>query len=122
MATVPPGDDLPDILHRTLVQLVRSNHPDLTARQLAMFLVCYTTSEGQTVRGLAAMLGVPKPSITRSIDRLSEIDLVQRKPDREDRRSVLVGRTAKGAAFIRELAQIMHRSVAATAAPRKRAR
>ena len=94
VATFPSSDDLPDILHRTLVQLVRSDRPDLTTRQLAMLLVCYTTSEDQTVRSLAAMLGAPKPSITRSVDRLSEFDLVQRKPDPQDRRSVLVGRTA----------------------------
>ena len=120
MATVPPSDDLPDILHRTVVELVRSDHPDLTGRQLAAFLVCYTTSEAQTVRSLAAMLGVPKPAITRSIDRLSEFDLVQRKPDPRDRRSVLIQRTTKGAAFMRELTAIMRRATAA--APRKQAR
>jgi len=64
-------------------------------------------SDAQTVRGLAATLDVSKPAITRALDRLAEFDLVRRKTDPADRRSVLVQRTPKGTAFMRDLRGIM---------------
>ena len=65
------------------------------------------------MRGLAAKLAVSKPAITRALDRLSEFDLVRRKTDPLDRRSVLVQRTATGMAFMREL-RIILRDAATT--------
>jgi DNA-binding MarR family transcriptional regulator len=72
-----------------------------------VFLTCYMDDEAQTVRGLAAKLKVSKPAITRALDRLSEFDLVRRKTDPLDRRSVLVQRTAIGMAFLRDLRKIL---------------
>jgi DNA-binding MarR family transcriptional regulator len=96
-----------DVLRQTIVALVRRDGPDLTARQLSVFLICYLESEAQTVRGLAARLNVAKPAITRALDRLAEFDLVRRKTDPLDRRSVLVQRTVSGAAFLRDLKKIL---------------
>jgi DNA-binding MarR family transcriptional regulator len=96
-----------DVLRQTIVALVRRDGPDLTARQLSVFLICYLESEAQTVRGLAARLNVAKPVITRALDRLSEFDLVRRKTDPLDRRSVLVQRTMGGAGFLRDLKKIL---------------
>ena len=45
--------------------------------------------------------------ISRSLDRLTEFDLVRRKTDLLDRRSMLVQRTATGMAFMRELRTIL---------------
>jgi DNA-binding MarR family transcriptional regulator len=67
------GDGLAGILRNTIVDLVRRDGPDLSARQLGVFLTCYLESEAQTVRGLAAKLNVSKPAITRALDRLSEL-------------------------------------------------
>ena len=72
-----------------------------------MFLTCYLRDGGHTVRGLAAELNVSKPAITRALDRLGELDLARRKVDPLDRRSILVQRTLKGAAFLRDLRSIM---------------
>jgi DNA-binding MarR family transcriptional regulator len=96
-----------EVLRQTTVALVRRDGPDLSARQLAVFLTCYLESEAQTVRGLAAKLNVSKPAITRALDRLSEFDLVRRKTDPLDRRSVLVQRTMAGAGFVRDLKRIL---------------
>jgi DNA-binding MarR family transcriptional regulator len=96
-----------DVLRQTIVALVRRDGPDLTARQLSVFLICYLEGEAQTVRGLAAKLDVSKPAITRALDRLSEFDLVRRKQDPLDRRSVLVQRTMGGAGFLRDLKKIL---------------
>ena len=96
-----------DVLRQTIIALVRREGPDLTARQLGVFLTCYLDEEAQTVRGLAAKLNVSKPAITRALDRLSEFDLLRRKTDPLDRRSVLVRPTAIGMAFLRDLTKIL---------------
>ena len=107
MATSQSADQLVGILRDTIVAMVRRDGPDLSARQLGVFLTCYLRDGGHTVRGLAAELNVSKPAITRALDRLSELDLARRKVDPLDRRSVLVQRTMKGAAFLRDLRAIM---------------
>ena len=107
MITNEVSDGLAGILRTAIVELVRRDGPDLSARQLGVFLTCYLDSEAQTVRGLAAKLSVSKPAITRALDRLSEFDLVRRKTDPLDRRSVLVQRTATGMAFMREMRTIL---------------
>ncbi|MBV9783008.1 MAG: MarR family transcriptional regulator [Acidisphaera sp.] len=103
----PQSDQLVGILRDTVVALVRRDGPDLSARQLGVFLTCYLQEGAHTVRGLAADLNVSKPAITRALDRLGELDLARRKIDPADRRSVLVQRTLKGTAFLRDLRSIM---------------
>ncbi len=107
------GDGLAGVLRTTIVELVRRDGPDLSARQLGVFLTCYLETEAQTVRGLAAKLGVSKPAITRALDRLTEFDLVKRKTDPLDRRSVLVQRTPAGMSFLRETRSILREAAAA---------
>ncbi len=107
MAVSPSADHMVGILRETIVALVRRDGTDLSARQLGVFLTCYLRDGGHTVRGLAAELHVSKPAITRALDRLGEIDLARRKVDPLDRRSILVQRTLKGAAFLRDLRSIM---------------
>jgi DNA-binding MarR family transcriptional regulator len=108
MATAPnTTDQQVDLLRGTVVALVRRDGPDLTARQLAVFLTCYLVEGGHTVRGLAAELDVSKPAITRALDRLGEFDLARRKTDPADRRSILVQKTPKGSQFLRDIRSIM---------------
>ena len=113
MATTPTATDQQvDLLRGTVVALVRRDGPDLTARQLAVFLTCYLVEGGHTVRGLAAELDVSKPAITRALDRLGEFDLARRKTDPADRRSILVQKTPKGSAFLRDIKTIMTKAAA----------
>ena len=107
MATAAATDHQVGLLRDTVVALVRRDGPDLSARQLGVFLTCYLHDGAHTVRGLAADLNVSKPAITRALDRLGELDLARRKVDPMDRRSVLVQRTLKGQAFLRDLRGIM---------------
>lgn len=100
-------DQLIAILRDTVVALVRRDGPDLSARQLGVFLTVYLNDGPHTVRGLAAELNVSKPAITRALDRLGELDLARRKVDPMDRRSVLVQRTLKGAALLRDMRIIL---------------
>jgi DNA-binding MarR family transcriptional regulator len=113
MATATATDHMVGILRDTIVSLVRRDGPDLSARQLGVFLTCYLQDGAHTVRGLAADLNVSKPAITRALDRLGELDLARRKVDPMDRRSVLVQRTLKGQAFLRDLRSIMTEANAA---------
>jgi DNA-binding MarR family transcriptional regulator len=113
MAAQLSSDQLVGILRDTVVSLVRRDGVDLSARQLGVFLTCYLNEGGHTVRGLALDLNVSKPAITRALDRLTELDFVRRKVDPADRRSVLVQRTSKGAAFLRETRNIMTEALAA---------
>jgi DNA-binding MarR family transcriptional regulator len=107
------SDALAGMLRTAIVELVRRDGADLSARQLGVFLTSYLETEAQTVRGLAAKLNVSKPAITRALDRLSEFDLVRRKTDPADRRSVLVQRTATGMAFQRELRTVLRDAASA---------
>lgn len=90
-----------------LVASVRQDGPDLSARQLAILLQVYLTDPPHTVRGLAALLNISKPAVTRALDRLSVLSFVKRKRDLEDKRNVLVQRTVKGSVFLSDFAELV---------------
>lgn len=96
-----------DIWRRAIVASVRADAPDLSARQMALLLTVYLTPPPHTVRGLAELLNVSKPAITRAVNRLSELGLVRRKTDDDDRRSVLIQRTVRGSVFLREFGELI---------------
>lgn len=96
-----------DLWRGAIVESVRRDAPDLSARQMALLLTVYLTPPSHTVRGLAIALNVSKPAVTRALDRLSEYGLVRRKVDDTDRRSVLIQRTVKGSVFLREFGDII---------------
>lgn len=95
-----------DLLRGAVVEGVRRDSPDLTARQLAVLLIVYVAEPPHTVRGLAAALNVSKPAITRALDRLSELNLVRRRIDEADRRNVLIQRTVAGTVFVSDYADL----------------
>ncbi len=88
------------IIRDLMIAHVRSDGPDLTPRQLSAFLIIYTEDGPHTVRGLAEKLKVSKPAVTRAFDRLSELNLMRRKVDPADRRSVHAMQTPGGQKFV----------------------
>lgn len=96
-----------DVWRRTLTDAIRRKAPDLSARQMAMLLTVYLAPAPHTVRGLARLLEISKPAVTRAIDRLSGLELVRRKVDEKDRRSVLIQRTVRGSVFLREFGELI---------------
>ena len=96
-----------DLWRGAIVESVRRDGPDLSARQMALLLTVYLTPPPHTVRGLAQTLNVSKPAITRALDRLSELGLIKRKTDDTDRRSVLVQRTVKGSVYLRAFGDLI---------------
>ena len=95
-----------ELWRRVAVEALRRAHPDLTARQFALLLQVYLGPPPHTVRGLARELAMSKPAVSRALDTLGRLDLVRRKPDQTDRRSLLVQRTVKGAVFLREFGDL----------------
>src|SRR6266513_2999094 len=58
---------------KALIAYVRSGEPDLTNRQMALLMLVYLTPGPHTVRGLARVLGVSKPVVTRALNTLVAI-------------------------------------------------
>ena len=84
----------------TLINYVRSGQPDLTNRQMALMLLVYETPGPHTVRGLANILGVSKPVITRALNTLGSLGYLRRVRDETDRRNVFVAKTSTGQDFL----------------------
>ena len=85
---------------QTLISYVRSGQPDLTNRQMALMLLVYLTPGPHTVRGLAKLLGVSKPVITRALNTLGALGYLRRVRDESDRRNVFVAKTNTGQDFL----------------------
>jgi len=96
-----------DLWRGAIVESVRRDGPDLSARQMALMLTVYLTAPPHTVRGLASTLNISKPAVTRALDRLSQLGFIRRKVDEHDRRSILVQRTVKGSVFLTEFGEII---------------
>ncbi len=86
---------------------MRRDAPDLSARQMAILLTVYLSPPPHTVRGLAEQLGVTKPAITRALDTLSQLGMLKRKRDPDDKRNVLVQRTVAGSIYLGEFADLI---------------
>lgn len=93
--------------HCVLKAQVRDEMPDLTVRQMAILLQIYLVPPPHTVRGLAALLDVTKPVITRALDRMGDLSLVDREKDPRDRRNVIIKRTLAGALFLEKFGDLV---------------
>lgn len=91
-----------------LVRYVRSGSPDLTNRQMALLLTVYLTPGPHTVRGLAQLLGVSKPVVTRALNTLGSLGYLRRERDESDRRNIFVAHTDKGADFLGSFGELIN--------------
>jgi DNA-binding MarR family transcriptional regulator len=89
------------LMHGLTLEQVRLENPDLTLRQMAILLHVYL------VRGLAATLNVSKPVITRALDTMGAMKLVDRVRDERDRRNVIIKRTVAGALYLEKLGDLI---------------
>ena len=90
-----------------LLSEVRDDAPDLTSRQMAILLHIYLEPPPHTIRGLAARLGVTKPVITRALDTMGALKLVERHRDPSDKRNVLIKRTVAGALYVERIGDLV---------------
>ena len=103
-----------------LISYVRSGQPDLTNRQMALMLLVYLTPGPHTVRGLANVLGVSKPVITRALNTLGTLGYLRRVRDEADRRNVFVARTSTGQEFLESFERNIEQEDAAHSPSRER--
>lgn len=95
------------LMHGLSLEQVRLENPDLTLRQMAILLHVYLVPPPHTVRGLAATLNVSKPVITRALDTMGAMKLVDRVRDDRDRRNVIIKRTVAGALYLEKLGDLI---------------
>ena len=87
---------------KALIAYVRSGEPDLTNRQMALLMLVYLTPGPHTVRGLAKVLGVSKPVVTRALNTLGALGYLRRERDEADRRNIFIAPTDTGADFLED--------------------
>lgn len=102
-------NDALNLWQRVISSSLRELPYDLSQRQFAVLLSVYMTPPPHTIRSLSAALDVSKPAICRAVDTLSQLDLVRRKKDEEDRRNVYLQRTVNGSVFLRDFADLIVR-------------
>lgn len=93
------------LLHGNALRQTKDDGPDLTLRQTAILLTVYLEPPPHTVRGLASRLAVAKPVVTRALDTMGRLELLERRRDPADLRNVLVRRTVKGSQFVSDMAE-----------------
>lgn len=93
--------------HHVALGQVHQDRRDLTLRQMAILMHIYLVPPPHTVRGLAATLGVTKPVITRALDTMGAMGLVDRTRDDIDRRNVVIKRTVAGALYLEKLGDLI---------------
>lgn len=103
---ITPGQAL-KLWHDVAMGLVHQKSQDLNLRQLAILLTIYLEPPPHTVRALAKRLNVTKPVITRALDSMGHLKLVERRPDDRDRRSIVIRRTVEGALYLETLADLI---------------
>ncbi|RIY00962.1 MarR family transcriptional regulator [Aureimonas flava] len=92
------------LLHGNALKQTHEAGPDLTTRQTAILLTVYLEPPPHTVRGLAEKLKVTKPVVTRALDTMGRLNLLERRRDPQDLRNVLVRRTVEGSLFVSQMA------------------
>lgn len=80
---------------RALTEYLDDRENNLSAAE-TLLLAALERFDGRTPSELAGMLGLSRGRITHLSDRLSEHGFIERRPDRDDRRRVLIWLTAAG--------------------------
>tara|TARA_R110002094_G_scaffold17912_9_gene29565 strand:- start:1680 stop:2069 length:390 start_codon:yes stop_codon:yes gene_type:complete len=96
-----------ELWRRAVTASVRSDAPDLTARQQAILMTIALAPGPHTVRGLADHLDIAKPAVTRALDTLSRLDFIRRVKDDNDLRNIFIERTPAGMAYLRVFAGLV---------------
>ena len=111
-----------ELWRRAVTASVRSDAPDLTARQQAILMTIALTPGPHTVRGLAEHLDIAKPAVTRALDTLSRYAFIRRIRDDDDLRNIFIERTTDGMAYLRAFAGLVMAAGSGEDVARKAAR
>lgn len=104
---------LPDIaVNLRLGALFSHASLELSPNQLLTLLVLGAQSAGASSGQVAGALGISLPGMTAIADRLSELGMLKRERDPDDRRVVLLALSAKGTAAYERVQAALTASVA----------
>lgn len=109
MTDIMTTQDALNLWQRVVSSALRELPHDLSQRQIGILLTVYMEPPPHTIRSLSSSLHISKPAVCRAIDALSQMDLIRRKKDEEDRRNVLLQRTVNGSVFLRDFADVIVR-------------
>lgn len=84
-------------------------HPEITPAEFRLLGFIASRPEGITVSGLAKMLGMPMPGVSRMMRGLESRGYIERRIQPEDRRSILVFITPAGMDVFGEFEGRLHR-------------
>ena len=96
-----------ELWRRAVTASVRSDAPDLTARQQAILMTIALMPGPHTVRGLAEQLNIAKPAVTRALDALERLDFIKRVRDEADLRNIFLERRPPGMTYLRQFAGLV---------------
>jgi DNA-binding MarR family transcriptional regulator len=95
-----------EALVNSFLKVVRTDPlRQLTTRQVYILLAAYAAYPGPvTIKGLHETMEVDKPALTRGADTLEQLDLLRRRGDPADRRSIDLVITSTGRRVVERLA------------------
>jgi len=93
-------------INRTFLRSFAQEGIAITTEQWSV-LACLWKKDGVTQQTLCSLTSKDKPSMTRLIDNLEKRNLVQRMPDRNDRRNNLIHLTQAGSALQTKATEIV---------------
>ncbi len=114
---LPNTNEALHLWQRVVARSLRELPYDLSQRQLGVLLTAYMLPPPHTIGSMALALNVSKPAICRAVDALSQLDLLRRKKDEEDRRNVYLQRTVNGSVFLRDFADLIVQETAGAPSP-----
>lgn len=86
---------------------ILSGIANITYRQMQILLTIYLDDNVSRVREIANKLQIPKPSITRTLDKLERLDLLKRKVEHSDKRSIIIIKTANGGKLLTDCSKMV---------------
>jgi DNA-binding MarR family transcriptional regulator len=101
---LPDDDALPLLLRSCMVHLVKGDEAMLTLQQLGALLICCSHPDPLPVHAVTKKLKVNSFGIGRVGDALATLGFLEKRPNPDDGRSVLLVPTEKGRAVCRRLA------------------
>lgn len=96
------SEDMPDpqtkmqMITKFCVNLVSDDVYDLSARQLAIFLLVYNTDSTMTTREIGQLLSLHRSGMSRASGRLALLDLVKKDVDPRNKVNQVLARTKTG--------------------------
>lgn len=89
---------------RVMGERAREVHPDL--HPMTYFILTHLAANGP-MRGadLSGVFGMDKGGVSRQVQTLVDLGLVERKPDAEDRRAILLDATVEGRKRLEEVSR-----------------